>query len=560
MISNFILKQAEQNNLFDCILDIGCLIKQTGGISDQFVELAKPKLQILSEKLEIDMPTTALFAALLNLYNGSNISLSQFANYLKIDSIVVFSLMDKLEELEQKDLIQICHYCVDPFFPGDTITFNLPYTTLDALRRGTLHELSTVKTLSIDGFFTELEQLFEKRTKRKASYQNTKRKIKFLLQNNLQLNFVQKILNLKLLDDDLAMLLHFFHCTVNNNENEMNFFHLSALYENNCDFTNIKRQLMNGSHVLIQKGLIENICSDGFHDTEAYSLSEEVKDDFLAELDIVSMPVKGLIESGSIAKKKLFYPLKTQKAIDELYKLLQPSYFTDVQKRLQNNSMRTGFACLFSGYPGTGKTETSYQLARMSGRDIMQIDISNTKSKWFGDSEKQIKAVFDKYRTCVKNRVITPILLINEADAIFGKRRLLNNEHSGSAQTENAIQNIILQEIENLNGILIATTNLSKNMDTAFERRFLYKIEFEKPEPVIRKEIWLSLIPTLSEEKALNLSARFDFSGGQIENIARKCTVHQVLSGNIPSLEEMIQFCDEETFYKENTRRIGFAA
>jgi len=65
--------------------------------------------------------------------------------------------------------------------------------------------------------------------------------------------------------------------------------------------------------------------------------------------------------------------------------------------------MRTGFACLFSGGPGTGKTETALQIARITGRDIMQVDIAATKSKWFGESEKQIKAIFDKYRNCVKN-------------------------------------------------------------------------------------------------------------------------------------------------------------
>jgi SpoVK/Ycf46/Vps4 family AAA+-type ATPase len=190
----------------------------------------------------------------------------------------------------------------------------------------------------------------------------------------------------------------------------------------------------------------------------------------------------------------------------------------------------------------------------------MQIDIANTESKWFGDSEKQIKALFDKYRSCVKNGEITPILLFNEADAVFGKRRHLGDNYNGPAQTENAIQNIILQEIENLNGILIATTNLSNNMDAAFERRFLYKIEFEKPEALTRKTIWLSLIPGLTDEDALTLSSRFDFSGGQIENIARKFSIHQVLSGEPPALEDIIRFCTEETFYKEGSKQIGFAA
>ena len=115
-----------------------------------------------------------------------------------------------------------------------------------------------------------------------------------------------------------------------------------------------------------------------------------------------------------------------------------------------------------------------------------------------------------------------------------------------------------VQEIENPNGILIATTNLSTNMDAAFERRFLYKIEFDKPETETRKAIWTSLIAGLPDEDAWTLASRFDFSGGQIENIARKSTVHQVLSGKTPILDDMIKFCSEECLGRE--KKIGFAA
>jgi len=71
--------------------------------------------------------------------------------------------------------------------------------------------------------------------------------------------------------------------------------------------------------------------------------------------------------------------------------------YQKVQGRLSENGMRKGFACLFSGAPGTGKTETAYQIARETGRDIMMVDISNTKSCWFGESEKKIKEVFGHF-------------------------------------------------------------------------------------------------------------------------------------------------------------------
>ena len=219
--------------------------------------------------------------------------------------------------------------------------------------------------------------------------------------------------------------------------------------------------------------------------------------------------------------------------------------------------MRKGFACLFYGAPGTGKTETVYQIARETRRDIMMVDIAETKSMWFGESEKRIKGIFDKYRAFLKTNEHAPILLFNEADAIIGKRKEIGK--SSIDQTENAIQNIILQEMENLEGIMIATTNLTQNLDKAFERRFLYKIEFEKPDIEAKEKIWHAMLPSLSENGYAVLARNFDFSGGQIENIVRKFTVDCILNGSEPSFDTISEYCKSELLYKNNERiKIGF--
>ena len=219
--------------------------------------------------------------------------------------------------------------------------------------------------------------------------------------------------------------------------------------------------------------------------------------------------------------------------------------------------MRKGFACLFYGAPGTGKTETVYQIARETRRDIMMVDIAETKSMWFGESEKRIKGIFDKYRAFLKTNEHAPILLFNEADAIIGKRKEIGK--SSVDQTENAIQNIILQEMENLEGIMIATTNLTQNLDKAFERRFLYKIEFEKPDIEAKEKIWHAMLPSLSENGYAVLARNFDFSGGQIENIVRKFTVDCILNGSEPSFDTILEYCKGELLYKNNGRvKIGY--
>jgi SpoVK/Ycf46/Vps4 family AAA+-type ATPase len=214
---------------------------------------------------------------------------------------------------------------------------------------------------------------------------------------------------------------------------------------------------------------------------------------------------------------------------------------------------------LFYGSPGTGKTETVNQLARLTGRDIMLVDVPNLKDKWVGESEKNVKAVFDKYREIVKKSKVAPILLFNEAASIFG-RRLTNVSHSAD-QMLNTMQNIILQEMESLEGILIATTNLTENLDEAFERRFLYKIRFERPDAEVREHIWHNMLPELTNEEVEKLASSYEFSGGQIENVARKFSINNILYGEEGDrMEALCGFCDNELIQDSNSRmrRVGF--
>lgn len=234
-----------------------------------------------------------------------------------------------------------------------------------------------------------------------------------------------------------------------------------------------------------------------------------------------------------------------------------PEHFTGIQQRLEAGGLRKGFACLFYGAPGTGKTETVYQLARRTGRNLMVVDVAQIKSCWVGESEKNIRKAFERYRAYVKEAERAPILLFNEADAVLGIRQ--EGASRAVEKMENSLQNIILQEMEQLDGIMIATTNLTQNLDRAFERRFLYKIEFERPDAAVKSRIWRSMIPTLDERTAATLAERYDFSGGQIENIARKRTVEMILRGVEPTMEELDDFCrNEQLGNRAKRRRIGF--
>ena len=265
----------------------------------------------------------------------------------------------------------------------------------------------------------------------------------------------------------------------------------------------------------------------------------------------------GLIKPDSFTDKELFYTDRNASQVDELRNFLMPDRYTEIRERMKENGFRSGFACLFYGAPGTGKTETVNQLARITGRAIMAVNVPDIKSKWVGESEKNIKEVFDRYRLAVERSELAPILLFNEADAIIGIRR--EGATSAVDKMENSIQNIILQEMETLDGIMIATTNLTQNLDPAFERRFLYKICFDKPDASVREKIWHTMLPVLSSEQCAALASAYELSGGQMENIARKFSINTILYGSEkPSMDVLHAYCSAERLDCQTHRRIGF--
>ena len=305
--------------------------------------------------------------------------------------------------------------------------------------------------------------------------------------------------------------------------------------------------------------LVEHSFDDGQANTEMWRLTNYAKSEVLSELNLAVKKDNrsNLTCHEDITPKKLYYCDNVTKQVEQLRSLLEKERMNRVQQRLKDKGMRTGFTCLFYGGPGTGKTETVLQLARLTGRDIMLVDVPNIRSKWVGETEKNIKDVFDRYKRMAANNDLAPILLFNEADAVLNKRA---EGATGSVdKMENAMQNIILQEMEKMDGIMIATTNLTGSLDSAFERRFLYKIEFEKPTPNERRHIWKAMLPELSDDESLDLAKAYDFSGGQIENIARKQLINSVLSEKDSlDLDAINEACKTEKLGNAKMQRIGF--
>jgi hypothetical protein len=438
----------------------------------------------------------------------------------------------------------------------------VPKNAVDALNNNEEWVPPTHADLTFDDFIETLNGIFVQRIDCDICFDTLKFEITQLIEDNTQLDFVKTVKALGLNEDDLLLLLLFVNQTIDDDQ-KISSHTMNDIFEYRG--RKIWREIMGEKNNLQKLSLIENASQEGLSDDKSFMLTQKAKDDLIGEIAVTvttGKKPKGWISWKDIKAKELFFNEAEKDKVFKLQKLLDKDGFQAVTDRLESSNMRLGFGCLFSGGPGTGKTESVLQIARLTERDIVKVDISETKTKWFGESEKRIKEVFDRYsglvKSAQKNAENIPILFFNEADGIFSKRQTISEERMGPAQTENAIQNIILDELENLDGILIATTNLTKNFDDAFERRFLYKIEFSKPDKESRKAIWKSMIGDLSDDDAAIIAAEYDFSGGQIENIARKRAIDMVITGEAPSLENMMSLCRDEKLVKDAAKKIGF--
>ena len=317
-----------------------------------------------------------------------------------------------------------------------------------------------------------------------------------------------------------------------------------------------------GSHKLQRLDLIEMVTESSFFGKRTkLILTDRGKELYFGEdarFFVEKIDDKELIRASGIREKRLFFSPEEQEQLSLVGNVLNEENYRALVDRLEAKSLPRGIAVLLYGEPGTGKTESVMQWARQSGRDIVHVDISASKSMWYGESEKIVKQIFTRYRSICKHSAQKPILLFNEADALFSTRQNLTGRGSID-QTENAIQNIILEEMETLDGILIATTNLVDNLDKAFERRFLFKIRFNKPSVEAKRNIWLDKLPVLTDEQATRLAATYNFSGGEIDNIVRKVTLTEVVDGTAPSWENLIRICNEEKIGRGGSSgKIGF--
>ena len=532
-------------------------------LSKKFWNDCKNPLEYLTKELEMTRMQVVVFAILVEC--GEALTWKGIAKCLRCSRLSIMSYSNEIEELMARrwvirNNVNECGTFFDSFRVADGL--------VNALQENKPFVPEKIDGLELGTFVNKMVKYVDKNVISLNSrvYDDAKWML-MMCEANTHLPLCNEALKLKSNQDDLLLFMMMVCNYAEWGGTETEGLQLSTIdevFRDSYYVDAMKDALQQGQHMLFSEGWIGHAFEGGLANTNCYVITRRCKEELLDGFtpnglrNANNLSLQGLTRHTLIKEKAMFYNMAEQQQIERLTSLLSQERLPDIQQRLEEQGMRKGFACLFYGAPGTGKTETVLQIARLTGRDIMQVDIAGMRDKYVGESEKNIKMVFERYREACKRSEVMPILFFNEADALFSKRN--ENVETSVDKMDNAMQNIILQELENLEGILIATTNLTSNLDNAFERRFLFKVEFHMPGVSVKQQLWSSMLQGITEEDARRLAMSYNFSGGQIENIARKRTIGFILSGKQTSIEDIEGYCKAEVMGRSNNAEsvIGF--
>ena len=525
-------------NLFDATLDS--------------VESIKEEVSMLRETLGLTALQSALLGLSIEGAAGKQTSFRQIADAVGCSYLELMSHADEFMALRKKGYLRISEEKI-----------SIPAEAMAALMKNKAYTRTNPKGMTTEAQLAKIRQYLGRVYRSQMTEELFVEEVDLLIRNNpessLGMAFTKHLAPRRLPDQErylfyLALYGARFHGNQFSVVDVRDYFSDDSCYDEALFWLENCHSCLD----LFKYNILEEVSVDGLVEEGQFKIRDDIVEDCLKE----ATPFQGrksieLEDSSKYPYKKLIYNETEKQQVQRLSAILSPDNLHHIFESMKAKGMRTGFTCLFFGAPGTGKTETALQLARASGRKVLSADIAQILSKWIGESERNVRRLFSDYRKANDENELSPILLLNEADAFLCKR--FEHVRNSIEKMENGLQNIFLEELERFSGILIATTNFTSNLDPAFDRRFLYKIRFDKPCAEISASIWRSHIPELSETEALQLATSYDFSGGQIENIARKRNVEAILDDSEPDFAAIRHFCDEETIANRPFRRaIGF--
>lgn len=529
-------------------------------LSDSIFKKVDKELGFLSAYFGTTKTQSLFIAIILTLnYKGDSVDLNDLIKYFECNPMRLLEFSDELQHLHASGILvkQKSNHRLKMAGTNDQFTIN-EKISLAILQNEPMPSVNQEsKPETILDLLEKLYELSEKREQEEYTTRHLMSKARMELSMNSDFPLVKRFKALCLSSTEKYIYAYIIWKTLQGFDLVGVSNTVEAIFDRAAARINYMQELVMGKNQLIRKDLIE--IKESWFASGSDMMLTDYSCKILEECGIKILrkkkEFKNIIPHAKIQKRKLFFNDEEGEKVNFLKDLFKYRKFKKMQTQLSEKGLPIGVAVLLHGIPGTGKTEFAMQIAKDNNRAIMKVDISRSKSMFFGESEKVIKRIFTDYETFSENCDRTPILLFNEADAIISKR--MEMSEGAVSQTQNAMQNILLEELENFEGILLATTNLVINLDKAFERRFLFKIQLNKPGFTVRSKIWKSKLPFLTMRDCRMLAEKFEFTGGQIDNILRKIEIHEIVHGKKVTLKKILYFCSEEMLVNES-RKIGF--
>lgn len=527
-------------------------------LSESFFIEVENDLQVLCEYLQLSPQQVVFLVVLLNKsFDNYRVTFDCVSKYLGKSVIGLLHYRDDFNYLVDHNYLEMDGETTMMQFDnmhGILVNRDLKTALVEGLPLPKLKDCYFENPLDL---IHEINQSVEIANSEKTNKTQLHKEITELLDTNTHLSLVEELKTHGLTNLDIGTLLF---CVWENLfiEEHCNLYKISKLFfETQLEQLEFFQTIKNREHNLLSTGLITLKYESPFHHSDVLFSEKCIKIFHKHDLAIENHEKENklFINADKMEAKTLIFDACVQESLSLIQNALQEDQLKQIQNKLGELHGNKGIIAMLHGYPGTGKTEFAKQLALRTNRELLWVNISETKSYWYGESQKLMKQVFDDYRKKAKSAARIPILLFNEADAIFSRR--FSDMTTPVGETHNAIQNILLEEMERFDGVLIATTNLTDNFDAAFERRFLFKVNFPKPNENLRQLIWKSKLPKLRTSDYQKLANQFDFTGGQIDNIIRKKVIYEITQGKQVNMNQLIAFCEDETI-NQNVKKIGF--
>ena len=512
------------------------------------------------KKFSINKYQGALFIAILvsNFENKYSTSLQEIRDEFGVNNNTYIKMLKDLKVLYKKGLVTIergrrGNFLANPDVEIDENTFSYLLTGVDMFEDYNFKDIFSI----VDLFSNLVEQLSEEKISHDRFYTEINRMIKRIDKRLISLNQIVNSYS----DKEIIMIFYAIKDYLLGGDGIRMSMFSDEVFKEIRDKAKYNRLIVEEQLFIIKDKIIE-IRENGFlmNDPE-FRLTEKTvrklfktkrrgkkKEKFISS----KLEYKNSVQLN----KKLFLNSDIEIQLDLLKNSIELKNFKQITKKLRKSGFPEGIVALFHGAPGTGKTASAHRLSFLTKRDILQVDISAIRDKWVGNSEKNIKKIFSEYERAKDELNRIPILLFNEADALISKRIGIGDSVD---QMNNTMQNILLEQLENFKGIFIATTNMVKNIDDAFSRRFLFKIEFTKPDQIARQNIWMDKLPNLRRQEYDQL-VKYELTGAQIENISRKYMLNSILNLKELKITDLIKMAKDELSFKRNKKNnpIGF--